>query len=106
MVKLVLKKGEVMNNEIPEWAWRRAAQLFAKECKVHETMNRFYPSCKALARYIAEHEQPPREKLYDLSTAVFKQLGLDYDKRSINELTEALRSLLPNQALEYIENME
>lgn len=54
-----------MGEEIPEWAWERAEVLCKAERSSTDwwTPNRDFPSVSALARYIAQHEEPPVDPL-------------------------------------------
>ena len=52
-----------MSDDIPHWAKERACELANKESGRHSWFpadcNQGYTSLTALARYIAEHEEPP-----------------------------------------------
>ena len=60
-----------MNDDIPQWAKKRACELANDECGRHAWFpadcNQGYTSLTALARYIAKHEEPPVDP--DLITA-------------------------------------
>jgi len=78
----------MQNEKVPDWAKGRANEML-KGCSCD------YSSFLVFARYIAEHEEPPVDELYEALKAVV-EMGR-YDTR---EQTELLRSELKDRGFE------
>lgn len=90
----------MQNEKVPAWAFARANDLAVKYGMEDEKGRVFdgpytRPLQVAFARYIAEHEEPPVDELYEALKAVV-EMGR-YDTR---EQTELLRSELKDRGFE------
>lgn len=83
----------MQNEKVPAWALERAVDLYHCETIFSSDIAVIYKY--ALARYIAEHEEPPVDELYEALKAVV-EMGR-YDTR---EQTELLRSELKDRGFE------
>lgn len=83
----------MQNEKVPDWALERAVGLYHHEPVASSDIAVVYKH--ALARYIAEHEEPPVDELYEALKAVV-EMGR-YDTR---EQTELLRSELKDRGFE------
>ena len=92
---------EQQQAQVPEWAIRRARYLLEKEqgLGIAGHVNR------AFARYIAQHEQPPRDKLWDVATAMVREYYEVNQTTATDDMARALRKVLPAAAIKAIEEM-
>jgi hypothetical protein len=91
-------------SDIPDWAWERAREMGATQGLGHYTLGYVKSTGlgNALARYIAQHEDPPRDKLrWILDTA-----GYENGFHISQDFVDAVRTLLPAAAISAIEEMD
>jgi hypothetical protein len=95
-------------SDIPEWAWRRAVELAGFDWELYKEGIYGMGGTKAIgafARYIAEHEQPPRDKLREIVNGTW-HLMRGTRGRAIDAVTQEIRARLPQAALDAIEEMD
>ena len=83
-----------MSDDIPEWAKQRARALVETE----PSQTHFH----AFARYIAQHEQPPRDKLREVAEKVWGVYANE-GPYGVDGMIYAIRAHLPQAALDAIE---
>jgi hypothetical protein len=103
-------------DEIPEWTIERALDRacdgyeYTRKCwsvpAVLASDNAFAAAVMIIARYIAQHEQPPRDKIREVAEALVEAYDGPRAQWMVGALARAMRKALPQAALDAIEEID